>query len=198
MPLVNATASEGPLSALHVRELADARKRATKIRRAAAVASFNGWTTGLFGTLSLLTGFWSLTALLLGLCLIAIAFNELHARKALLQFDPRGAVRLAYNQVFLAVVIGAYCLWSIRETLQTAGAGTSLTGDAGADAMLADVGGMARDITVMVYGVAIVLSGLIQGLTALYYLSRRSYIAAYRSGTPEWILRLNAEGTLDP
>lgn len=197
MPLVNATASEGPLSALHVRELAEARKRATKIRRAAAVASFNGWTTGLFGTLSLLSGFWSLTALILGVGLTTAAFNELHARKVLLRFDPRGAVRLAYNQAFLAVVIGAYCLWSIRETMRTPGAGLSPTGDAGADALLADVGVMARDITVMVYASVIVLSGLIQGLTALYYLSRRRHIAAYRSGTPEWILRLNTGGALD-
>lgn len=198
MPLVMAKAADGPLSAAHVRELTESRKRARKVRRAAGVAAFDGWTTGVFGAAALLGGIWSVPALLLGIGLVAAAINGLHARRALLRFEPKAAPRLAFNQLVVALVVGAYCVWSIQLNLggqATAGMITP-TGDPNVDALMAGVEDMARNISVMVYGTVIVLTALVQGLTGLYYMTRRRYVETYRRETPEWIVRLHSRDTL--
>lgn len=199
MPLVVATAADGPLSPAHVRELAESRTRAKKVRRAAAVAAIDGWTTGVFGAVALIGGIWSVPALALGLGLVFAAVNGLHARRALLRFEPKAAPRLALNQLIVAVFVAAYCAWNIQLSLSgRATAGTiTATGDPNVDALMAGVEDLARNISVMVYSAVIVLTALVQGLTGLYYMTRRRYVEAYLRETPQWIVRLHARDTLD-
>jgi hypothetical protein len=45
-------------------------------------------------------------------------------------------------------------------------------------------------LIVAVYGTVIVLSGVFQGLNALYYFTRRKHVTAYVQNTPAWVLDL--------
>ena len=62
-----AAPAASPLSHAHLGELELANKRAKKIRRAVRIAQTDAWVCGIFAALTLLSGIFSLTALLLGL-----------------------------------------------------------------------------------------------------------------------------------
>src|SRR5690348_9835129 len=92
-----------PLTIEHRRELVAARDRAKMIRKTARVAAFNGWTTAIIAALSVPFSLMSASGLALTAVLAVVAFNEFRGRKRLLNFDPRGATLLGWNQVgFLA------------------------------------------------------------------------------------------------
>jgi hypothetical protein len=94
-------ASDGPLTPEHHQELALAGQRAQKVRRAAHVATFNGWVTGVLAFCSAPFAFFSMTGVLVTCGLSAVTYNEFRGRKRLLQFDPSGALVLGWNQVGL-------------------------------------------------------------------------------------------------
>lgn len=174
-----------PLSPDQERELAEARTRAAKILSAARVATFNGWTLGIIAAFSLLFAFGSVVALVMGLGLGWIAWNEFRGRARLRAFDPAGAVSLGRNQLFLLGLIAAYALFSIYHTL------TSPIPDlAELEQVVGPVGGTIRSVMVGVYGAVLVLTALVQGLNARYYLARRQMIERYLAETPEWVVAL--------
>src|ERR1043165_8021066 len=71
-------ASPAPLSPAHLQQLEYARVASKKIRRAVAVAHFDGWGTAIFGALTLLGALLSFSwiAMLLGAGMIAVAVIE--------------------------------------------------------------------------------------------------------------------------
>lgn len=189
-PAPPADADSGPLSQEHLRELDLARKRFRKIRRAAGVATFNGWTVGVFAAPSLLIGLFSLTSLLIGIALAAVTYNEFAGARMLRQLDMRAPRRLALGQLGLCGVLIAYALWSIHS-LQTGNAyEAALAAGGQATAIVESIQRFERMITLVVYGGLIVGSILFQGGTAWYYLSLARYINAYVTQTPSWILEL--------
>lgn len=190
MPSNPSHAGPGPLASDQLAQLASARRRAGKIRRAVATARFSGWTTAIFGGLTLIGGIFGLPALLLGLAMVACAANELRAAAHLRALDPRAPRRLAWNQVVLCGALCAYCGWNLCNALAS-GPGAAIEGlpaGSGAEDLLADVDAMTRGITVMVYAAAIVACVLVQGLTALYYASRARHLREYIKGTPSWVI----------
>jgi hypothetical protein len=127
-----------------------------------------------------------------------VAYNELRGRKRLVQFDPSAATLLGWNQLALLAIIIIYCLWAIRSNLNEA---KSVTAELGAYSDIETVLGspeqiqtLARQIVFLFYGSVIALSVVFQGLTALYYFSRRRPIDEYIADTPEWIRRLQSGG----
>ena len=67
LPMATATiapVSDGPFTQAHQRELAAAGEREKAVRKAARVASFNGWTTGIIAALSAPFALFSLVGLL--------------------------------------------------------------------------------------------------------------------------------------
>lgn len=175
----------------HHLELALAGQRAQKVRRAAHVATFNGWATGVLAFCSAPFALFGTTGVLVTIALSAVACNEFRGRKRLLQFDPSGAGVLGWNQVSLLVLIVLYCLWMIYTGLT----GTnSLSAQLGAQPELAqalgpmDVEQLYKQLVLLVYGTVIVLSLVFQGLNAIYYFTRRKHVEAYRRETPQWVL----------
>jgi hypothetical protein len=58
------------------------------------------------------------------------------------------------------------------------------------DALLADVAGMETTLRRGLYGLVLVGSVLMQGLTALYYFTRARHMRAYLRDTPPWVVEL--------
>jgi hypothetical protein len=174
----------GPLTPGQQAELAAANERAQKILKAGRVATFNGWTIGTFGVLSVLLGLGSLTALVVGAGLLVVAWNELRGRNMVRRFDPAGARLLGRNQLGLMGLIIAYCLWSIYGTLhhpsETIRELEQVTGGPGSVTHLVAWG----------YAAVIVLSMLLQGFNARYYFARVAQLESYTRSTPGWILQL--------
>jgi hypothetical protein len=178
----------------HRRELALANQRAKKIRKAAGVAAFNGWATGIFAALSAPFALFSIAGLFVTVGLSVVAYNEFQGRKRLLRFDPLSPALLGWNQVGLMTLIVAYCLWMLFAGLTGAGpfAGEMQKNPelAGALGSLGQFDELYKVLVVTVYGTVIVLSVIFQGLNALYYFTRRKHVEAYVQETPEWVLDL--------
>ncbi len=181
----------GPLSPEQQRQLAEASQRARKVMGAARVAAFNGWTIGSIAAVSVLFGLFSRTALVMGLAMGFVAWNEFRGRALLRAFDPAGARLLGKNQVGLLVVIVVYCLWSIYIT--TTGENPEM---AEIEAMIGDISDLVKELTVMVYGAVIGLSVLFQGLNARYYFSRQRLIREYLQQTPDWVVKLQRSSSV--
>lgn len=193
---VNASAAEpapiapgggsGPLSADHLRILAEAQLRARKVRRAASVATVSGWSMACFAGLTLLAVvFGDVEALVLGVLLGAIAFNELRGAAMLRRFDLRAARRLGFNQIALGVLIVAYASWSLAASLKSPALqrlGGS-TGDPSTDALVRD---LTTAVTYGLFGGMAIVGIVAPGLTAWYYFTRAGHVRRMVKDTPAW------------
>ena len=184
--------SDGPLTQEHHHELALANGRAKRIRKAACVAAFNGWVTGIIAAVSAPFAPFSIAGFLVTVGLTFIAYNEFQGRKRLLQFDPSSSTLLGWNQVALLTLIIVYCLWMLFTGLTGAGpfaaeikANPEIAAALGS---LDEFDYIYKILVVAVYGTVIVLSVIFQGLNALYYFTRRKHVEAYVQETPDWVL----------
>ncbi len=187
---MNASPAETtPLSSQQIAELNVARTRARKIRRAAGVASFSGWSMVVFAGLTLLGAlFGSVQAIVVGGALGLVGWNELRGATMLRRFDERAPRLLGFNQIALGVLIVAYSAWSLWSGLHStplASLGGS-TGDPEMDAMVSD---LARVITISLYSTLAVVGVVVPGLTALYYFSRAKLLRSFESQTPAWVMQ---------
>jgi hypothetical protein len=191
-------AEGGPLTTQHHRELAQARKSARAIKKAARVANFNGWATAVMALLSAPFALFSLSGALVFIGLSVVAYNELRGRNRLVQFERSAATFLGWNQLALLAIIVAYCVWAIQSNLNEAKAMTAeLSAYSDVETVLGSpeqIEALARKIVFLFYGSVIAGSVVFQGLTALYYFSRRKHIDAYIADTPEWIRQLQSSG----
>lgn len=198
LPPALAQAIGGPLTAEHMEQLAQAEVRARKLRKAAGVAAFNGWTIGVFAGLGLLItvvssacGGIDFTGLVMTVGLSLVAWTEFKGRKLLLRFDLRAPRLLGLNQVCLLVLILGYCAWMI---------GNACLGPNLYDEMikrepmvretLGSLGDMYVKLSVLVYACVAVATLAFQGLNALYYFSRAKILRAYLNETPPWIVEV--------
>jgi hypothetical protein len=188
-----------PLTAEHRRELSAARGRGKTIRKAARVAAFNGWTTALVAAVSAPFSLGNPVGLALAAGIAIVAINEFRGRKQLLNFEPRGATLLGWNQLSLLAMIVAYSLWMLHSSFNETGAiAAELKSYADLDAVLGSSGGfegLYKQIVLYFYGGVIALSTLFQGGTALYYFSRRRHVEEYVAETPSWVRDIE-RGTL--
>lgn len=145
----------------------------------------------MFAAPTLLFGLFDLSGLLLGIALAAVTWGEFDGARRLRRMDLSAPRRLALNQALLFAAITIYAGWSIYTGLRGPGALASATAGSGGgpevDAMLAPYKGLERTLTVAIYGGVIAASALAQGLTALYYASRRKFIEGYLTATPQWV-----------
>jgi hypothetical protein len=166
MERANNTAALAPAQLAAVVE---ASKRARKVRRCAGIATFGGWTTGAFGGLTLLclplSFSWS--GLFIGAALGVAALGEFHGASLVRGFDPRGARRLAMNQVMLGACLVIYAVWCLAQSLVHPSSMQS--GDPNLDAMVA---GWNRIVALGLYGTLAAVGVVAPGLTAWYYASR--------------------------
>jgi hypothetical protein len=183
-----------PLSREHYEELAAAKRQLNKVRAAARVATFNGWTIGVLAALSAPFALFSIEGALMTIGLSVIAYIEFRGRRGLLKYDPSAATLLGWNQVGLLTLISVYCLWALWTALSGPG---PLAAELQAQPELGEALGSADDldslyrgVAIAFYGVVILLSLIVQGLNAVYYFTRRKYILACLRDTPQWVLDL--------
>jgi hypothetical protein len=192
-PLAGASLVDNPLSATHRQELADARDRAKTIRKAAKVAAFNGWTTAAAAACSAMFLAFDLSPIAIAITLVLsiVAYIEFRGRTGLLNFDPKAATMLGWNQLGLLAMIVAYCLWNLSgSSSEAVGAMTSQMDSVTRQEMknmIGDMEGLYKTVTLALYGGVIALSVLFQGGNALYYFTRRRHVEDFNAETPQWV-----------
>lgn len=181
-----------PLTPDQQQQLAEARRRGQKIRRAASVAAFNGWSIAIFALLSAPFALFSLAGFFLAAGMAVVAYGEFAGRRRLLRFEPEAATRLGWNQLALLGLIVSYSLWMTAAGLTGVG---PFSAEFAAQPELQEVLGSAeafdktyRLVLVGFYAIVIALSVAFQGGNAWYYFSRCRYVEAYINETPDWIL----------
>ena len=157
------------------------------------MAAFNGWTIGFVAAVSILFGVLSRTSFLVGVGLALVARNELVGRRRLRSLEPSGLELLWRNQLGLMALVIAYCGWSIYRTIAVPSDGIDML----TESLGADVGELAQGLTVIVYAVVIVATGIFQGLNALYYFVRVARIRDYVRDTPPWVLEMQRSTVLE-
>ena len=184
----------GPLTLEHRQDYALARTRAKSIYKAAAVASFNAWATAIVAVLSAPFALFSIAGFATTAALSLVAANEFRGRKRLLQFDPRAAAILGWNQLLLLAMMLVIVRGRFTANLYGANSVTDqLQGIAELESALGSLDGidvLVRHVVVVIYGSVIALSVVVQGLTALYYFTRRKHVEYYVAETPQWIREL--------
>lgn len=188
------------LSPENVAQLHAARSAMAKIRRAASIASFDGWTIGVFGALTLLVGLTDPTSIIMGLGLLAVAFVELRFGARLRQLEPGAARALGWNQIALGSLLVAYAAWRLTAVLHGRGGGGGgeyadiIGSDPQLARMLEPVEGLTRLVMTAVYTTLIGVGLLGQGSLALYYFTRQAHVRTYLVQTPPWIIEMQRAG----
>jgi hypothetical protein len=185
------------LTPAQVAQILNAQRSATKVRRAAGVARFDGWMIATFAALTILTGFTSASALLLGVGMFAVATIEFRGADRLRRLEPTAAKTLALNQLGLGAMLIAYSAWQLYLTHTTPSSFAAAAG-AGSDPQLAHMMGsldqLATTLTSAVYVLLICIAIFIQGGTALYYFSRQRHLDDHVNRTPKWVTDLQRAG----
>ncbi len=183
----------GPLTPEHLAQLDDATRRQKKIRRAISVANTDAWLSAIFAGLTILSGVFSLTGLILGAALGVVAWNAFQGVAMLRRFDLRAPRRLALNQFALAgilIVYALYCILTVGKA--TSEIQSALGADPQVASMLGSIDQLYRVITYAVYGGLILGTIVAQGLAGWYYASRAKHLQTYIAATPDWIRQLQS------
>src|ERR1035437_512508 len=184
-------AAGSPLSAAHFSEIEIANKRAKKIRRATRIAQTDAWICAIFAGLTLLSGLFSLSALLLGLGMAFCAFNAFRGAKRLQLFDSSAPRLLALNQLLLAAALILYAIYSLWAASHGKSAfAAAIAAEPGIASGLGNLEQLEWVIYVAIFGGLIIGTTIAQGLAAIYYITRRKHLAAYVAQTPAWILAM--------
>lgn len=198
LPYASPAPSAPVLTPEHLAQLVAARRLGTGLRRAVTIGKVDGWTTGIFGAITLLGSIGSLPGTLLGAGMVVLAVLQIRAADRLKQLDEAAPIALARNQIILGILLFAYggisLVLSMRNPL-------SLASSAGAMApelsqMIAGYEDLLRRLIITVYATVMAVAVLGPGLTAIYYYAQRKRILAYRSSTPQWILALQHAGVV--
>jgi hypothetical protein len=187
------------LSPEHFAQLATARQRAKTIRRAASVAAFDGWATGIFGGLTFLVGLvaFSWIGITLGGAMVTIAWIEFRGARQLRRLEPDAAASLALNQVALGAALLLYAivsLWNVSRGHGFLSEQLAASPELARAGLGSSIDDLARVLGLAVYGTLAFVAIFGQGGTAVYYLTRRKYVEAYRRETPQWILDAQRAG----
>jgi hypothetical protein len=198
---VNSPAAS-PLDAEQLRVLTETRALGKKLRLARGIALSNVITLGVLGLLSVIVGVFSLSLPWVGLGLIALAYNEERGRRGLAALDARAPRLLAVNQLLLLALVFVYCAWSAYSTWAGPDPLSVLTSQSSeisdtldqltqqAGGSVSDLGNWAKLGAIVVYGIALLASALVQGLTARYYRSLLPSVEAL-ARAPAWARALD-------
>jgi hypothetical protein len=182
----------------HMMELHAAGLAGRKVRRAAGVATVDGWTIAIFGALTMLVGLTDVPSLAIGAALVAIAVIELRGAARLRRLDPRAVRVLGWNQVTLGALLLGYAAWRLVALRRGDGGVSAVLGEAASDPqvreMLAPVAALTRQIMVWTYAAVAAIAVAGPGSLAWYYFSRGRHVREYLARTPEWIVTMQRAG----
>lgn len=174
------------LTPAQIGAIAAGRKGSKKIRWAAGVATFGGWSAAIMAGLSAPLALGSVDAGVMAAVLGIVAWNELAGAKGLRRFEPQACVRLGLNQIFLSVALVGYSLYKLNAGLNVPSiVAQASSGDPQIDGMLISTVQGLRDA---IYGILAAFGLLVPGLTALYYFTRKPLVRRFAEQTPSWVL----------
>jgi len=191
-----------PLTPEHLDQLASAKLRAKKVRKACGVATFNGCTLAVFAGCSLLMallgamfGEIDIIGLGMGAGLAMLAWNEFRGRAMLRRFELHACRVLGWNQLNLMTMVIIYSAWMLAGALWGPG---PYDEDIARESMLAgplgSINELYKIISMAIYGGLIAATLIFQGLNSLYYFTRSKHVEAYVSETPQWVVDLQRRG----
>ena len=183
----------GPLPQ-HLEQIAEARLRGKKIRRAVTIATLSGWSLAIFAGITLLTGLFDPPTLMLGAGLGLAACIEVRGARDLRRLQVRAPKRLASNQVFLGASVAAYAGYNLWRAMFGPSPLSAGANDPQVSEMLGSFDNLARGISALIYGAIMLVGVLVPGCTALYYASRRRHIEQFIAQSPPWIVELHRRG----
>jgi hypothetical protein len=192
-----APATGNPLTPQQFQQITTANERSRKIRRAAAVAAFNGWSLGvcavvstLFLPLSIIP--FSPTAFIVAAALWTVTIIEFRGRQRLLAYDPTACRLLGWNQIGLLLLLVGYCLWSILNAYfhPTSLLSGAISPELQGSLDLTSFEAMIFPLTLVVYGTVIVVAILVQGGNALYYFTRERLVRSFLAETEPWVIEV--------
>jgi hypothetical protein len=177
------------------RELATASTGWRKLRRMAAYAAFDGWCLAIFGACTLVCGgYGSVPGLFVSLSLLATGVFEIRCVMQLRRLNPSAVLQLACNQMVVAAALIGYAAANIFQAHHGGGAPSQI------EQVFLQLGGSPSDIheqvtnaSDLLYFGLIAFALLVQGGTALYYLSRRPHLQRYLAQTPGWIQQMQRD-----
>jgi hypothetical protein len=182
------------LTPQQLRELTDARAAHKYIRRAIAVATFDGWTIAAFAIANCLCGLADFPSMAIGLAMGAMAYVELRAASQLRKLNLSAPRQLGFNQILLGALLAVYAIWKIYEYLHGPSPLAEVTrANPRVGKHFED---MFRSMAVGVYGCLIIFAIVAQGGAALFYFTREKYLRDYRQRTPSWILQMQQTGVI--
>ena len=202
LPRAPRAPSAAPLTGEHLEQLARAKLRGGKVRKACSVATVNGCILVAFAGLSLLTaligvmfGEFDIIGLGMGAGLALLAWNEFRGRAMLRRFELYGCHVLGWNQLSLMAMVIVYAAWMLGEALLGPGPyDEAIARESMLAGPLGSINNLYRIISVLIYGGLIAGTLIFQGLNSLYYFTRRKHVEAYLSETPEWVVQLQRRG----
>jgi hypothetical protein len=183
-----------PPTPMHLEQLAAARRRSTKIRRAIATATFSAWTTALFAGLTMLCSVTSPLGFALGAGMAVVSYVEFKGVGHLKRLDRAAPTWMAKNQIVFGVILFLYGAISLWQSLNAPLPPEVMSDPLVAQAYGRDLGELSKLIYTAVYGSVMLAAILGPGLTALYYRTRVRFIDEYLKETPQWILDLQRAG----
>jgi len=182
------------LTPQQLRELADARAAGKYVRRAIAVATFDGWALAAFAIVNCICGVADFQSMVIGLALGVMAYIEIRGASQLRRLDESAPRRLGINQVLLGLLLSAYAVWHIYEYLHGPSPYAALSqADPKVGKRFED---MFTSMAVGFYGCLIIFAIFAQGGAALFYFTREKYLKEYRLRTPAWILQMQRAGVM--
>ena len=176
-------------------ELAAATARWRKLRRLAAYGAVDGWSLAIFGALTLICGgYGSAAGLMVSFALLGSGIFEIYTVRQLRRLNPSAVIRMASNQLVLAAALILYGLINLFQSRHGGGLPAEIQQAlAQAGASGGDANDQVSDIMQVFYLILIAFALLVQGGTALYYLSRRKHLQRYLEQTPDWIQQMQRE-----
>ena len=156
------------------------------LARAAKLGMANGMGYAVFGGLSLLFALsgWDMAGLTIGAVLLGVGLHERAQARRLIDADPAAPGSLARGELTLLAAITLYGL--IGLTVMPGANGALQQQLAGAKGLGVDIQQITNSIQTIWYTAVIAIALLYQGLTARYFLNRRSDLNKYLSEIPAW------------
>ncbi len=190
-----------PLSLAQQKALSDAERAASMFSLAPKLAFIDGVGLLLAAALSLSIAAFDPGFLISAALLACCGVVELTYANKLKAYDPVAPRVLALNQLALLLAITSYAVVRLMAagadelTLEAAlrehpelEALAPLMSDPAMQDQLDAMAGAFRTGMIVVYASLIVVSLLVQGGAALYYLSRAKYLQQFLETTPPWVL----------
>jgi len=175
-----------------------------KVKRAAGTARGSAIVTLVIGLLALpfVVVSPSFSGLVVVAGILVVGVREWKGYGKMRRAEAGAASYLGWNQVALVGVITFYCLFQMASFSPEEVKSAALSPEV--RSQLAAMPGMAADIDRMIerwapyavygfYSLVMLVSVLAQGMTAVYYFSRRKYVETFNRQTPEWVRQVFRE-----